>query len=72
MVARMVTLFSEVCLALALKYPLLHSPVACSVVGIRTREQINSLDEVFDDMQKIDLSVYADLIEDMPTIRYEV
>lgn len=59
-------------LALALKYPLLHSPVACSVVGIRTREQINSLDEVFDDMQKIDLSVYADLIEVMPTIRYEV
>ena len=57
-------------LALALKYPLLHQPVACSVIGIRTREQINSLDLVFEDMKKINLEDYQDLLSTMPEVSY--
>ncbi|WP_214648404.1 aldo/keto reductase [Sphingobacterium mizutaii] len=57
-------------LALALKYPLLHHPVACSVLGIRTREQINSLDLVVDEMNKIKLQDYQELLANMPEVSY--
>lgn len=57
-------------LALALKYPLLHQPVACSVIGIRTREQINSLDMVFDDMKRIKLEDYQELLSGMSEVSY--
>jgi len=57
-------------IALALKYPLLHKPVACSVLGIRTKDQINSLDTAFHEMAKISLGDFQNLLEGMPDVRY--
>ncbi len=58
-------------LALALKYPLLHQPCVCSVLGIRTKDQVRSLDDVMDEMKNIDLDLFKGLLNDLPTIKYE-
>lgn len=57
-------------LSLAIKYPLLHDPVVCSVIGIRTKEQIKSLDSAIEDLSKIDLNTFKELLNKMPKIHY--
>lgn len=57
-------------LSLAIKYPLLHDPVVGSVIGIRTKEQIKSLDLAIEDLSKIDLNTFKELLNKMPKIHY--
>ena len=59
-------------LALALKYPLLHEPVACCVLGIRTKTQVNALDNVFQEMSTLNIDSYSPLFNVLPKdIKYQ-
>lgn len=57
-------------LAMALKYPLLHEPVVCSVLGIRSREQINDLADAIKDMNRLSLADYQPIMDLLPEVNY--
>ena len=57
-------------MALALKYPLLHEPVLCSVVGIRTKAQAQELGKAIDEMERLSLSDYEQIMAFLPEIKY--
>ncbi len=57
-------------MALALKYPLLHQPVLCSVVGIRTKAQAQELGKAMEEMERLSLSDYEQIMALLPEIKY--
>lgn len=57
-------------LALALKYPLLHRAVKSIVVGIRTAQQMDDLEQAIQKLADIQLSDYEDVLNLLPTNRY--
>ncbi|MGO1669296.1 MAG: aldo/keto reductase [Sphingobacterium sp.] len=59
-------------LTFALKYPLLHESVRTSALGIRTREQADSLTNVVAQWDRIHADDYQSIIEALPPIRYDL
>ncbi|MGO1597218.1 MAG: hypothetical protein ACTHXT_07035 [Sphingobacterium sp.] len=55
-----------------MKYPLLHESVRTSALGIRTREQADSLTNVVAQWDRIHADDYQSIIEALPPIRYDL
>lgn len=59
-------------LTFALKYPVLRESVRSTVLGVRTREQADSIGEVMSQWNRIEVQDYQPIIEALPPIRYDL
>lgn len=59
-------------LAFVLKYPLLHETIRCTTLGVRTREQADSLVSALSQWDKIQSKDYQSILSDLPAVRYDL